>query len=805
MLTHLRFTIGAVMAMTAIGAVSIRATAQDEEDAAARMVALRTVESFPLDQVKLTGGPFQHAQHLNARYLRSLEPDRLLAWFRKEAGLSPKAEVYGGWESEQLAGHSLGHYLTACSLAYTSTDDEEFKNRVDYIVKELGAVQQANGNGYIGAIPEGKRLWAEVKAGDIKQVANFQLNGIWSPFYTLHKTYAGLIDAYRICGNEQAKDVLVKFADWAHDTTAHLDDATIQKMLGCEFGGMNESMAEVYAITGDKRYLALAERVFNHRAVFDPIAAHEDKLDGLHANTQVPKMIGLVRMYEVTGKDKYRDMARFFWETVVKNHSYANGGNSSSEHFGPPRKLSTRLAQTTETCNTYNMLKLTRNLYMHEPRAEYLHYYERALWNHILAHHHPVSGMFVYKGFLEPAALKNFSRPFDDFWCCVGTGMENHVKYNDSIYFHSPAGAEPTLYVNQFISADVNWRQQAFRLQLTTEFPFSDKVRLRVDSGIPVEVTLKIRKPTWLAGPMNIDINGEPYPEETDANGYITLKELWQGGDRIAFSLPMSLRTEPTPDDPNMLAFFYGPILLCADLGGPQEGITPLPPKLVGAANQLVAAFKPAPDRPLHFKASGLGRVDGEPAKLPANFGETIGIELIPHYGVYDRRYSVYLSRLDPEGWSQYAAGIESERNRTASMEERTVDALAIGDELSERRHNLGRKLSYGGESYGRRWRDARPDGFFEFDLKVLPNEPMELQATYRGSETSRRTFEIYVDGTKIATQELDTDTSEFKDVLYDIPPELTRGKEKVRVRFAPYQTSPAGNVYGTVRMLRKN
>jgi DUF1680 family protein len=791
-----------------------------EETAAVAPKAPRVVEPFPLERVRVTGGPFRHAQDLDVKYLLSLEPDRLLAWFRKEAGLAPKGEAYGGWEQESLAGHSLGHYLTACSLAYKATDDDEFKKKVDYIVSELAEVQKANGNGYLGAIPKGKEMWAQVKAGEIikDKTANFSLNGVWSPWYTMHKLYAGLIDAYRLCGNELAKDVVVKYANWAYDTTAHLNDETIQKMLACEFGGMNESMAEMYEITGDDRYLDLAKRVFYHHAVFDPIAAGEDKLAGIHSNTQVPKMIGLERMYEATGDQKYSDMAKFFWTTVLKSHTYANGGNSSAEYFGKPGKLSTRLAQTTETCNTYNMLKLTRDLFMHDPQAEYFNYYERALWNHILAHQHPATGMFVYKGFLEPGAVKEFSKPTEDFWCCVGSGMENHVKYNDSIYFRSTRG-DPTIYVNQFIPSDVNWFEQQFKLLQTSELPFGDRVRLRVDVPAPVELTIKIRKPTWLAGPMSLDINGESREATADADGYITLKDTWQVGDRIEMTMPMALRTEPMPDDPNMVAFFYGPILMCADMG-PVEKLeagdaaarariepvpTPLPPKLVVSQDKLVSSFKPIPGKRLNFEAAGIARVDGAPLKKPKNFGALQTIELVPHYGVADDRYSVYLTRLDPDGWTRYVAAIDAEEKRIAAMEDRKIDALAIGDEDSEREHNLGRKISYSGESNGRRWRDARPGGFFEFDLKVLPNVPMELQATYRGSETSKRTFEIVVDGLTIATQVLDMDTTNFQDVFYDIPIELTRGKDKVRIRFNPYQTSSAGFVYGTVRMLKKN
>ncbi|HQT90519.1 MAG TPA: glycoside hydrolase family 127 protein, partial [Candidatus Kryptobacter bacterium] len=383
--------------LTLILSLTARSSAQENAAADYKIQPLvrPLVVPFAPGDVRLLPGPFRHAMEMDSSYLLSLEPDRFLSWFRKDAGLKPKAPVYGGWESEGLAGHSLGHYLSACSRMYRDTGNREFLKRVSYIVDQLDECQKANGNGYVAAIPGGKELFAKVSRGEIES-AGFNLNGGWSPWYTIHKLFAGLRDGYLYCGNEKAKRVMVRLADWVYETTKILDEAQWQKMLICEYGGMNELMADVYAITGNTRYLTLAEQFYDHR-VLDPLAEGQDDLPGLHANTQFPKIIGAERIYELTGDAKYDSIARFFWKTVVYHHSYVTGGNSDGEYFGPPDTLNDYLnSNTSESCNTYNMLKLTRHLFCHYPLAQYPDYYERAVWNHILASQKPADGMVCY-------------------------------------------------------------------------------------------------------------------------------------------------------------------------------------------------------------------------------------------------------------------------------------------------------------------------------------------------------------------------------------------------------------------------
>ncbi|HTO94321.1 MAG TPA: beta-L-arabinofuranosidase domain-containing protein, partial [Bacteroidota bacterium] len=353
------------------------------------------VALFDLSDVHLLEGPFRHAMEMDQAYILSLKPDRLLSRCREYAGLAPRDSTYGGWEREGLSSHFVGHYLSACALQFRATGDRRFLDRIEYVVDQLGECQKANGDGYVTGIPDGKRVFAGVKAGKIR-ASGFQLNGVWSPWYTIHKIMAGLRDAYLLAGVPRAALVLRGMADWALATTKDLPDSLFQRMLECEFGGMNEVLADVYTITGEKKYLDLAER-FDHHAVTDPMARREDRLDGLHGNTTIPKLIGAARLYEITGEPRYHVMSEFFWETVTRNHSYAAGGHGEYEHFGAPRRLSDRLSEgTMETCNTYNMLKLTRFLFTQSPAVEYADFYERAVLNHILASQNPSDGMMCY-------------------------------------------------------------------------------------------------------------------------------------------------------------------------------------------------------------------------------------------------------------------------------------------------------------------------------------------------------------------------------------------------------------------------
>ena len=404
--------------------------------------------------------------------LLNYDPDRLLARFREEAGLEPKANPYGGWEAESLAGHSLGHHLSACAIMYQTTSDIRFKERADYIVDELEEIQEANGGEYLGAFTDGKKIFEEeIAQGNIRS-QGFDLNGIWAPFYTHHKVMAGLRDAYRLLGNEKALEVEQNFADWIGSIVLNLSNDGVQNMLHCEFGGVQETLADLYEDTGEDKYLKIA-RVFHHEAIIDPLTNGEDILPGKHGNTQIPKLIASSRLYEITGNENDRKPAEFFWERVVNHHSYVTGGHGNHEYFGAPDKLRNRLSDgTTETCNVYNMLKLSRHLFMWEPRAKVADYYERALFNHILSSQHPESGQVIYNLSLEMGGHKHYQNP-EWFTCCVGTGMETHSKYGSNIYYHN----DEDFYVSQFIASKVHWENHGITITQETGFPEEQSTR----------------------------------------------------------------------------------------------------------------------------------------------------------------------------------------------------------------------------------------------------------------------------------------------------------------------------------------
>lgn len=461
--------------------------------ASAKAQAQAEVAYFPLQDVRLLPSPFLQAQQTDLQYILALDPDRLLAPFLREAGLEPKAPSYTNWENTGLDGHIGGHYLSALAMMYAATGDTAVHRRLHYMLDELHRAQQAVGTGFIGGTPGSLKLWQEIKAGNIR-AGGFDLNGKWVPLYNIHKTYAGLRDAYLYAHSPLARRMLVSLTDWMIDITSALSDEQMQDMLRSEHGGLNETFADVAAITGDGKYLTLARR-FSHQAILDPLTKDEDRLTGMHANTQIPKVIGYKRVAEVARTDKnwgydaqWDHAARFFWNTVVRHRSVCIGGNSVREHFHPANDFSSMLTdvQGPETCNTYNMLRLTKMLYQDTPRADFADYYERALYNHILASQEPQKGGFVYFTPMRPGHYRVYSQPETSMWCCVGSGLENHAKYGEFIYAHR----QDTLYVNLFIPSQLSWKERGLQLTQETRFPDSGQVTLRLDKAPKQAFTL---------------------------------------------------------------------------------------------------------------------------------------------------------------------------------------------------------------------------------------------------------------------------------------------------------------------------
>ena len=610
---------------------------------------------FDLTNVTLLPSPFQTNMLLDEAYLLSLDSDRLLYNFRANVGLSTSnAAPYGGWETPGNTlcnGHFVGHYLSACSQMYASTGDSRFKGRTDYLVGELAKCQAASpaagfNAGYLAAFPESY----------INDVINQTQNSYFSvPWYTLHKVMAGLLDVYQHTGNNQALTVLTNMSNWAQSRLDQLTASQIQSMLNYrEYGGMNEVLANLYAVTGNTNYLRIAAD-FDKLSLFNPLSLDQDALDGMHANTQIPEITGAAREYELTGTNSYHEIASFFWNRVANYRSYVIGGNSDSEYFFPVTDFPSHLTpQTAETCNTYNMLKLTRHLFGWAPSAATMDFYERALYNQILGSE-AAPGSVTYFVSLKPGHFKTYSTPENSFWCCDGTGVENHAKYGDTIYFHGTN----SLYLNLFIASQLNWPEKGLTMVQNTTFPQSDTTTLTFQCTNGLPLTLNIRYPSWAQSGMLLSINGVSQPVTNSPGSYVSITRNWQSNDQVQIRFPMTLRTEVLQDTASTVALFYGPILLAGTLGTngmPASDIaanqgdlvnTAIPagtvPLIVADMPTLLSNTVPVPGQPLTFQTEGVGRPND--------------VTLIPFYQLQHQRYSVYWSLMGPSAVCVWSGG----------------------------------------------------------------------------------------------------------------------------------------------------
>lgn len=764
--------------------------------------AAREAETFPLGRVRLLDGPFKHAQEVNRRYLLAHDVDRLLAPFRIEAGLPSPKPRYPNWESMGLSGHSAGHYLTALAQEFATSGDVEWKQRLDAMVAGLAECQAAGPDGYVGGIPRGRALWDDIAAGR-HNFQNFSLNGAWVPWYNEHKLFAGLRDAWLHAGSTPARDVLVRLSDWCDTLLANLTDEQMQAMLGTEHGGMNEVLADVYAITGDAKYLRLAQR-FSHRAILDPLLRHEDKLTGLHANTQIPKIIGFARIAELGGDPSWRDAARYFWNRVSGPRSVAFGGNSEREHFNPTDDFSALLEsrEGPETCNTYNILRLTEALFRAEPAARYADYYERALYNHILASQHPEHGGYVYFTPIRPRHYRVYSQPEVCFWCCVGTGMENHGKYGEFIYARGPAN--DSLYVNLFIASELNWKERGIRILQETAFPDEARTTLIVSTAQPQRFFLQIRHPAWCEAPV-ITVNGHPtLVQSIRRSTYFGIDREWSDGDRVEVTLPMRTTLERLPDGSDYAAVLHGPVVLAAKTGteridglvandGRMAHIAPGPylpldraPMLVGDFAQLASGIRPVEGKPLTFQAPGLVGPEG--------FRD---LELVPFFRVHDARYMLYWRTVSPEKYSEVVAGIEASEKARLALDARTLDFVAPGEQQSEVEHGFAGEATRTGATQGRRWREA-VGGWFSYKLNATgaAGASLELIVTYDGGERDRK-FDVVLNDRVLATVELTGQQRDRQlDVAYPVPADLAAAGS-LTVKFVAPDKARTGSVYG--------
>jgi uncharacterized protein len=621
---------------------------------------------FDLADVSLLPGPFRDNMTRDRAYLLSFDCDRLLAPFQSVAGLAARAPSLGGWESRGLASHYCGHYLSAASMMYAHTRDRRLAEKIDYLLPRLAACQAANGRddpdfrGYCAGIPGSKAAFRQVLAGRLDlgkrhhPLYSFDLNGMWSPWYTVHKVMAGLRDVYLHLGREQAKAILIGLTDWSAQFPRRLSLAQMQTMLVSEQGGMNEVLADVYAITGEPSYRALAAQ-FNQAAQLAPLMRGEDVLDGVHSNQYIPRVIGMARQYELTGSEDYRSGAEFFWRNVIRHRSYVFGGNSNRENFFPIgdtwRQLSVGSA---ETCCTYNILKLTNHHFCWNADMEAADFYERALINHILGSQDPATGMMTYYLSMRPGHFKTFSTPWDSCWCCDGTGMENHAKFSRGIYYHDAR----TLWVNLYVASELRWHAKGLTLRQHGRFPESNTVRMEISCARPVRATLKLRHPYWSTPAMAVKLNGTALAAGAPGT-YLDITRRWRAGDVLEIELRTPLRIERLAHHPSTLAILAGPTVLAAVLGD-ELMAPPIPyagddqyqfakvpdpatvPALKIRGRPVAEWLRPDPARPLLWRTQDVGLASE--------------LTLVPLYRLSRERYVVYFDEAIADGGQRAGA-----------------------------------------------------------------------------------------------------------------------------------------------------
>lgn len=760
------------------------------------------IEYFPLENIRLLDSPFKQAQELDKQYLLQMEADRLLSPFLREAGLTPKAESYTNWENTGLDGHIGGHYLSALSLMYASTGDEQIKQRLNYMLSELKRVQDANGNGYIGGVPGGEQMWQEIANGNIR-ASGFDLNGKWVPLYNVHKTYAGLRDAYLYAHSEPAKEMLVKMTDWILNVTSALSDEQMQDMLRSEHGGLNETFADVAVITGNKKYLELAHR-FSHNYILNPLLNHEDKLTGLHANTQIPKVLGFKRIADAEGNDEWSEASRFFWETIIEDRSVSIGGNSVGEHFNPTNDFSRMVSsiEGPETCNTYNMLRLTRMLYQTSLSKPYMDYYEKTLYNHILSTQNPEHGGFVYFTQMRPGHYRVYSQPQTSMWCCVGSGIENHAKYGESIYAHT----DNDLYVNLFIPSELDWKEKNTKIVQENNFPDEAATRLSIYPKKTTEFTLKLRYPSWVEdGALKISVNGKSYPVSQN-NGYVSITRKWKKGDTVVMEMPMRITVEQMPDKSNYYTFFYGPIALAANFGtedlkglfaddsrgghiahGKQIPLKDMP-IVVGEPDKLPSLLTPVAGKSLTFKLTSLYPVDEYKN----------GFELIPFFRLHQARYILYWPQATAEGVIAIQKQIEIDEQEQIKLNTITIDKVVCGEQQPESDHFIKQENSNTGFSEGLHWREAW--GWFSYELKNPDKEAKNLYLKYFNSYWGKN-FDVFINNQYVTNIQVGNKNDEETLTATFPIPESEQQKDILSIKFVPKPNSNTARI-AEVRIL---
>ncbi len=763
--------------------------------------------TFSLSDVQLLDGPFKHACDLNVQVLLEYDMDRLLAPFVKEAGLPKKAEYFPNWEG--LDGHVAGHYVSALAIHYAATGNRKCYNRLMYMLSEMKRCQDANGNGYLGGVPDGERIWEEVSKGNFAP-----LHGAWVPWYNVHKTFAGLRDAWQYAGVDMAKDMFLKLCDWAVNLTSGLTDAQMDDMVSQEFGGMDEVLADAYYMTGDRKYIDAAKR-FAHHLILDSMASGVDNLDNKHANTQVPKVVGYARIADVDNDETFHRAADFFWDRVVNHRSVVIGGNSRSEHFPADDDYLSFIEnrEGPESCNTNNMLKLTELLFKMNPDAHYADFYERAMYNHILSTQHPVHGGYVYFTPMRPSHYRVYSQPNSGMWCCVGTGMENHGKYGEFIYSHEGASK---LFVNLFVASKLDWKEAGVTVTQETSFPYSESDRITVNLKKSKRFEIDVRCPEWATDGFSVKVNGVEYAADAKPSSFVCIDRKWKNGDVIEIALPMKDRIVELPNEPKFIAVLHGPIVLAAKtsqehLDGliADDGrwahiasgeLVPLAetPIMVGTRDEITSKIQnmtAVPGKPLHYTVKGL-----------FNDAKYDDMELEPFFSLHDSRYAIYFLSLSKDGYDEMLAAIKAEEEAMLERDRRTVDRVTPGEQQPEIDHRMKAENSIQGYQDNNPFRTIRRDGSFSYELATDGITDLRLSLAFWGNENVEgRGFEILVEGKTLVVETALPQTKENKLVYrqYSIPENLVRGKEYITIGFKGVEGKMAARIFD-VRLLKE-
>ena len=747
------------------------------------------IRPFPMNQVSLSDTYLANAFEKELAYLRSYNPDRLLSYFRTNAGLGSKDAPYPGWEDTEIKGHTLGHYLKALSQAYINRSDRDILERLHYMIDELALCQREDG--YLFASEESYFDRVE------------EQKPVWVPWYTMHKILAGLTFTYEATGYPGALETASLLGDWVSRRTGSWTEEIRSRVLALEYGGMNDALYDLYRLTGREPHLRAA-RAFDELTLWEPLREGRDVLPGKHANTTIPKIVGALNRYSLTGDEEALETAVRFWDMVVSHHSYITGGNSEWEHFGRPDILDAdRSRYTCETCNTYNMLKLTRGLFAATGEGKYADFYERTFINAILSSQHPETGMTMYFQPMAAGYFKVYSSPFDHFWCCTGTGMENFSKLNDSLFFHDNG----TLYVNMYFSSHLEWKERGLKLTVKADLTVSDKITLTVESASSEEKNrFLLRIPPWTKGSPVLTLNGAPCPCPVEG-GYAVLDRVWRGDDQVTLRLPMEIRAHTLPDNPAAAAFQYGPYVLSAALG--REDLTLSRTGVmvdVPTKEMIIPDFLTLTEG---TPAAWLSRIeenvlkDGEkPEFRLTGIAEGDSLLFTPHYLQHNERYGLYWNIVEKD--SPEVQKHLKDRKDAALLACSTVDSLPVGNDQYELTHHIAGEKTYSGTWDGFNYRCADREGWFRYTLTVVPGEETLLMVKYFDFDRNRP-VNIEIDGEPAFAETGDfPGNREFIDRIYPIPPSLTKGKQNVTLTFRAGKESKTAGIYHILRTLKK-